>query len=85
MWYTISSYHSSILHYISFLHTLGEQILHDLVHVLLLMSEFLKDLVCYCGGINVFIMLFIIDCIDLLMGLVGGGVVKLGASFVHTN
>lgn len=49
------------------------------------MSEFLKDLVCYCGGINVFIMLFIIDCIDLLMGLVGGGVVKLGASFVHTN
>lgn len=35
------------------------------------MSEFLKDLVCYCGGINVFIMLFITDCIDLLMGLVG--------------
>ena len=35
------------------------------------MSEFLKDLVCYCGGVTAFIMLFIIDCINLLKGAVG--------------
>lgn len=49
----------------------GELILHDLVHVVNADVRIPQDWVCYCGGVAVFIILLIIDCIDLLMGVVG--------------